>query len=101
MRFHEAALWGAITFVRRFTNNNITGREIMEAFQDYFGLDEETFPSDCAWVMFGRINEKVRLSMKHSEPKDQKLFKTELVIEVKNMKSLLENWLDEHDKRTL
>lgn len=97
MRFHEAALWGAITFVRHFTKNQTTGKEIMEAFQDYFGLDEDSFPTDCAWVIYGRTSEKIRLSRKGELPKEPKLFKSEIVNEVRQMRKTIDEWLKNND----
>lgn len=59
MRFHDAAIWGAITFVRHY-NPSVTMKDVLETFQEYFGMSENNFPIDSAMVNFYRTNTKIR-----------------------------------------
>lgn len=92
-RFHEAALWGAITFVREFTGNDLLAREVILSYQSYFGLDEDTFPCDCAYVQFTRVNKKIRAAQPEIRKDEPMLFKSEIAEEMREIKSRLDELL--------
>jgi GH18 family chitinase len=54
--FVEAALWGALTFSRRFTEKKISNFEIIKAFKSYLNIDDEYLPDDVAAVKYYRVN---------------------------------------------
>lgn len=66
MRFHEAAVWGAITFVRHF-NPQVTLKDVLTTFREYFGMDENSFPIDSAMVNFYRTNEKISVLVRRKK----------------------------------
>ncbi len=88
-RFHEAALWGAITFVRMFTGSDKMGREIILAYQKYFGLNEDTFPADSAYVQFSRVNKKIKEARKTTDAQPV-MYKGQMMQELREMKNQLD-----------
>lgn len=54
--FVEAALWGAVTFARRFSDQKISNFDIIQAFKAYLNIDDDYLPDDVAAVKYYRVN---------------------------------------------
>lgn len=58
-RFHQAALWGAITFVRIMSDSSVHVKDVIQQYQSYMGLDEDSLDSDSAYMSYFRLNKMV------------------------------------------
>lgn len=65
IRFHDAALWGAATFVTQVTN--MSQKDVIIAFRNYFGLSEDELSLECARVSLQRTNARVRATISDLE----------------------------------